>query len=90
MNPRIDKYGNQFWYNEQGQVHRTDGPAVIHTDGSRAYSVNGKLHRLDAPAIIRAGGTQYWYIHGNRLTEEEFNDITQSEEHLNWYLLQIL
>ena len=112
-NPIIDKYSNIRYCNEHGQLHRldgpalihpngdtfwyfngkhhrTDGPAIIYSDGYQAYLVNGKLHRLDGPAIIRAGGTQYWYIHDNQLTEDQFNDITQSEEHLNWYLLKIL
>ena len=113
MNPRIDQYGNQSWYNEQGllhrtdgpastwatgdqvwyfngEYHRTDGPAVIHSDGYQSYFIHGKRHRTNGPAIIYPNGVKQYYIHDNLLTEEEFNDITQSPEHLNWYLLKIL
>ena len=89
MNPEIDSLGTKRWYNELGQLHRIDGPAIIYTDGYQAYLVNGKLHRTDGPALIYADGYQYWFIHGNQLTEDEYYDITQSEEHLNWYLLQL-
>jgi hypothetical protein len=58
----IDKYGNKIWKNEQGQLHRLDGPAVIRTDGTQEWYVNGKIHRIDGPAIIRKNGSQYWYI----------------------------
>ena len=112
-NPRIDQYGNKRWFNEHGQLHRTDGPALIYPDGDQLWYINGKLHRTDGPAAISADGHNAWYIndelhrtdgpamvtstglvayyiYGIRLTEDEFNEITQSEEHLNWYLLQIL
>ena len=113
MNPLIDKYGSKRWYNEHDQLHRIDGPAVIHSDGTQYWYINGKLHRTDGPAVIYSDGdqhwyfngnphrtdgpaiiystgNQYWYIYGNRLTETQFNDIIQDEEHLNWYLLKIL
>jgi hypothetical protein len=33
--------------NEKGELHRTDGPAVVRLDGSREWYLNGKLHRTD-------------------------------------------
>ena len=113
MNLHIDQYGNQYWYNEHDQLHRTDGPAIVYANGSQLWYFNGKRHRLDGPAVIDpdgdqswyfngeyhrtdgpaliyADGYQYWFIHGNQVTEDEYYDITQSEEHLNWYLLKIL
>ena len=89
MNPIIDEDGNQLWYNEHGRFHRSDGPAVIYSDGDQHWYFNGKRHRTDGPAIIYPNGTQLWYIYGNRLTEAEYYDIIQSEEHLTWYLLQL-
>ena len=112
MNPVIDSLGTKRWYNEAGQYHRTDGPAVIYSDGHHYWYINDQLHRTDGPAVIHTYGSQQWYIngklhrtdgpavihpngyheywiHGNPLTETQFNDITQSEEHLNWYLLQL-
>ena len=113
MNPHIDEYGDQRWYNDQGQFHRTDGPAAMLANGEHHWFVNGTRHRTDGPAIISSNGSQHWYIygephrldgpaviyangdkqywiHGNILTEAHFKEITQSEEHLNWYLLKIL
>ena len=83
----ISSTGEQHWL-INGKVHRTDGPAIIRPNGYQAYCFNYEYHRLDGPAIIYANGEQYW-IRGNLLTEEQFNDITQSEEHLNWYLLHL-
>ena len=90
MNPQISSIGTKRWYNEADQLHNPDGPAVIYAHGSQHWYINGKRHRTDGPANIYPNGVKQYWIHGKELTEEEFNDITQSEEHLNWYLLQIL
>ena len=90
MNPTISESGSKRWYNDQGQFHRTDGPALIYADGYQSYWINGERHRIDGPAVIHPDGYPEYWIYGNKLTEEEYYDIIQSEEHLNWYLLQIL
>jgi hypothetical protein len=38
------------WENEQGQIHRENGPAIIGGNGYKAWHINGKRHRLDGPA----------------------------------------
>jgi len=53
--------GNKVWRNEQGQVHRLDGPAVERVDGSKEWYQNGQCHRLDGPAVERADGSKEWY-----------------------------
>ena len=60
----VDGDGNKIWCNKQGQLHRTDGPAIIHADGSREWYRNDKLHRTDGPAVIWSDGTQFWYRNG--------------------------
>ena len=93
MNPIIDHVGTSRWYNDLGQLHRIDGPAIIYANGSKYWYNNGLRHRLDGPASEFVYGPFHktiHYIHDNELTEEEFKEITQSEEHLNWYLLKIL
>ena len=90
MNPEINTFCTNRWRNEQGQLHRLDGPAFISSIGDQFWCINGKFHRTDGPAIDYGNGDKSYYIHGNYMTETEFNDITQSEEHLNWYLLKIL
>jgi len=68
MNERIKELaeqGNQFWLSN-GLLHRTDGPAVVETDGYQAWYVNGRRHRTDGPAVIFEDGTQWWYVNGKR------------------------
>jgi len=33
----IDDDGNIVWYNEAGEYHREDGPAVLYTNGRGGY-----------------------------------------------------
>jgi hypothetical protein len=49
-------------WKRDGKHHRTDGPAVIHADGTQLWYINGTLHRLikDGPAVIHADGSQVW------------------------------
>jgi hypothetical protein len=57
------KFGDQEW-RVNGELHRTDGPAIIWADGRQEWHVNGLPHRTDGPALIRADGAQAWYING--------------------------
>lgn len=49
-----------------GELHRSDGPALILPSGSEWWWLNGEVHRADGPAIIRADGSQDWYREGKR------------------------
>ena len=71
-NPVIDLDGNKFWYNEQGKLHRVDGPAIKWWNGYKAWWSHGKLHREDGPAIEYANGDREWYLNDKEYTEEEF------------------
>jgi hypothetical protein len=59
----IDQYGTKLWFNEEGQHHRLDGPAIEWVDGDKSWWFNGKRHRLDGPAI-ECAGSKSWYIDG--------------------------
>jgi len=63
-NPIIDEDGNKRWYNETGELHREDGPAVERADGYKAWYKNMKLHREDGPAQEYPNGRKLWYIKG--------------------------
>jgi hypothetical protein len=52
------------WVNEQGLLHRTDGPAIEWNDGSKSWWINGKLHRLNGPAYIQKDGNKFYFISG--------------------------
>ena len=68
MNPIIDQFGTQRWYNSDGLLHRdNDLPAVIKANGYQEWRINGALHRdNDKPAIIYPDSSQEWYINGKR------------------------
>ena len=61
-----DEHGTVSFFNNAGAVHRTDGPAVIYSDGNALWYQYGKLHRTDGPAIVYPDGTESWYQHGTR------------------------
>ena len=67
------KYQNKTEYrNKQAQLHRTDGPAVIHSNGWQEYWQNGKKHRTNGPAVIESNGYQEYYLNGKYLTKEQY------------------
>jgi hypothetical protein len=61
-----NKHGTIERRNEEGQKHRTDGPAVEYTDGTKHWYIRDQRHRTDGPAIEHANGSKYWYIRGKR------------------------
>jgi hypothetical protein len=56
--------GTRCWYNQNGQRHREDGPAIEWADGTKIWYRNGQCHREDGPAIEYANGTKIWYRNG--------------------------
>jgi len=62
----IDKNENRHWYNEEGKIHRENGPAYEASNGYKAWYKNGQLHREGGPAIIMVSGTKQWYKNGKR------------------------
>ena len=58
-------------YLVNGKNHRTDGPSVIWSDGTKFWCINDKNHRFDGPAIEWADGKRFYYIYGKRVTKEQ-------------------
>lgn len=57
--------GVHYWRNQKNELHRLDGPAVIHiAEGWMEWYVNNKLHREDGPAHIHPRFFKSWYKHG--------------------------
>jgi hypothetical protein len=67
----VDIYGTKRWY-KNDLPHRTDGPAIIHSDGTEMWYFEGKLHRTDGPAIIEFDGYKEWWINHKCLTHNEW------------------
>lgn len=77
---RFDESGTQRWFNSDGELHRTDGPAVVYSDGMVIWYLNGKRHRTDGPAMTLSTGTEYWYVNDelHRLdgpAQKQFNGL---------------
>ena len=69
---RVYTSGDTEW-RQNGQRHRTDGPAREWSNGIKEWYLNGQRHRTDGPAVEWACGYKAWYIEGKRYSEEQFN-----------------
>jgi hypothetical protein len=69
-----------------GRIHRNNGPAIEHADGTLEWRIHNKRHREDGPAIIYPSGTEQWYFRGEQIevdSQEEFEKVialTQIQE----------
>jgi hypothetical protein len=65
--PNVTEY-----YNELGQYHRTDGPALEWNDGYKAWFLNADRHREDGPAIEDSYGYKAWYLNDIEYSEDDY------------------
>ena len=71
MTMTTDDYGTHRCYNDAGQLHREDGPAIVYMDGRQFWYQNGKLHREDGPAVVDTmWRTKEWWKHGKFIRKE--------------------
>ena len=70
----VEEDGPVRWYNEQGQFHREDGPAVEYVNGCKRWYLNDKCHREDGPAVESANGDKHWYLNGKEYTEQQWKE----------------
>ena len=68
----ISQNGNKDWF-LNGELHRTDGPAIEDSEGYKAWYLKGLRHRTDGPAIEDSEGAKTWYLNGKKLSSEEIN-----------------
>lgn len=67
----IDPHGTRRWRNAQGQLHRSDGPAVVYRTGTKMWKHNGQKHRLDGPAVVLTmPPRKYWFIDNIEYNDE--------------------
>lgn len=52
-----------YFRNEQDELHRLDGPAVMFEDGTYYWFYEGTLHREDGPAV-NYSSFKKWYKYG--------------------------
>ena len=66
----IDTQGTIRYYKD-GELHRTDGPAMECIDGTKFWMINGEFHREDGPAVEWNNGWKRWYLNEIEYYEEE-------------------
>ena len=71
----VEVDGTKIWRNEEGQLYRDDGSAVIRSSGTKLWhNEDGQMHREDGPAVIWADGKKEWWIEGKRYSFQEWAD----------------
>lgn len=60
--------GANHWTNEEGRLHREDGPAIEYLNGDWSWLFNGKWHRISGPSewIGRKYG---WWVNDENITD---------------------
>lgn len=89
-NPIINKFGNREWYNDKGEYHNENGPAIIWPDGTQFWFINGQAHRTDGPSYIGSDGYQSWCINGIRYHDNQSyqKEAGISDKDMNMIVLQ--
>ena len=85
MSCEIDEDGTKRWYNEDGFLHREDGPAIEWGDGDKEWYRNGKHHRENGPAVEYANGDKEWHKNG-KLHSEDDPAIIKADGTKEWYI----
>ena len=57
-----------FWLD--GQLHRTDGPALVTAEGDEHWYVEGRRHRADGPAIVTRNGAELFFVDGQAVPSD--------------------
>lgn len=76
--PNIDEVGTERWYDDEGELHRENGPAIVHFHGRKAWFIHGIRHREDGPAVDDGIIQRYW-INGEVLTKSEWEEYVSSK-----------
>lgn len=82
--PALEYETGKYWY-INGKLHRTDGPAIEYSDGSKEWYINGEQHRTDGPAVECPNGYRTWYINGIR-HRTDGPAIKYSDGRNEWYI----
>lgn len=76
---------NKEWKDENGNLHRNDGPALILHNGDSIWYKNGVVHRDgDLPAATTSIG-QFWYKEGKYHRDGDKPAIVYKSGNKQWY-----
>ena len=81
----VDRYGTRRYYNNAGQIHRDNGPAVLTAFETKIWMQNGLKHRTDGPAVVWSEGTKQWYQNGYR-HRTDGPAIEHADGRKEWYI----
>ena len=73
----VDENDTRWYYNNAGQLHRTDGPAIEYPNGAKFWVQNGMLHRTNGPAVVYTNNELQWWIHGEHMSEARFKQVVR-------------
>lgn len=59
-------------YNDKGELHNENGPAVIWSDGAQFWYMNGDLHNENGPAVIHNDDVKFWFVINEHISEANF------------------
>lgn len=85
----VEVYENRTeWKNEDGKLHRLDGPAIEYANGDKSWYVNGERHRTDGPAIEWTDGYNEWHVNGklHRLDGPAIEWTKETKGAKHWYV----
>lgn len=71
--------------NGKGELHRTNGPAVVCANGDQEWWVDGKRHRINKPAIEYRDGSRQWWVDG-KLHRTDGPAIVYEDGHREWWV----
>ncbi len=81
------KFDNMTVHYKNNVLHREDGPAIEHVNGTKEWYVNGELHREDGPAIEFDGGQKRWFKNGKLHREDgPAVEFSHGQHEGLWYL----
>jgi hypothetical protein len=81
----FDSQGTTRWFNEEGEFHRLDGPAVVWVNGDKEWYSKDRLHRRDGPAVELLDGTREWWVNG-KLHRLDGPAIVGSDHTEEWWV----
>jgi len=61
---KVDEYGNKRYFNDKGNHHRLDGPAIEDLNGIKFWYINENCHRNIDPSDEYSDGTKQWFFKG--------------------------
>lgn len=79
----IDSDGTKTYYNDDGQIHREDGPALIYPNGCTEHWINGEYasnYELGAPDVVDEGGVTWWHDRQHHSINRPANDYPNGQK----------